>query len=182
EDMGTALEGLKEALVPTVAHGTWVDVALQTPASGAAQGQASALSAMAHDEAAASGAAAHGSPPTSGAAARAEAAAPGAGAHAAPPSSRAAAQRQARAASGTSERVLETAHVPAPLNEAAARTLDDGRPRRIDRHGAVVPLKAAETTIGALGLMGDYDDRDLEFFEILAGRVALMLDNVRLVT
>ncbi len=81
------------------------------------------------------------------------------------------------------ERILATASVVSePLNEATKLTLSDGKPRRIEHQGAVVPLKSAETTIGALGLQGDYDDRDLEFFEILAGRVALVLANVRLVT
>jgi PAS domain S-box-containing protein len=83
---------------------------------------------------------------------------------------------------GASERILETAPLSDPLNEAAAQTLKDGRPRRIPGHGAVVPLRAAEATIGALGLQGLYDDNDLAFFEILAGRVALVLSNVRLVS
>jgi PAS domain S-box-containing protein len=80
------------------------------------------------------------------------------------------------------ERILATGPVPAELDEASKRTLKDGKPRRLEHHGAIVPLKAAETTIGALGLQGDYDDDDLEFFGILAGRVALVLANVRLVT
>jgi PAS domain S-box-containing protein len=80
------------------------------------------------------------------------------------------------------ERILETADVPGTLNEASRKTLQDGTPRNVAHQGAVVPLKAAETTIGALGLQGDYDEHDLAFFEILAGRVALVLANVRLVT
>jgi PAS domain S-box-containing protein len=80
------------------------------------------------------------------------------------------------------ERILETASIGEPLNDATRHTLEDGEPRRFEHQGAVVPLKSADTTIGALGLQGDYDDRDLEFFEILAGRVALVLANVRLVS
>src|SRR5262249_26971720 len=86
------------------------------------------------------------------------------------------------ARSAAAERILQTAPISAPLTQASEQTLEDGRARAIENHGAVVPLKAAATTIGALGLVGDYDDRDLEFCETLAGRVALVLNNVRLVT
>jgi PAS domain S-box-containing protein len=54
------------------------------------------------------------------------------------------------------------------------------------RSSAIVPLRAADRVIGVLGLaVGEgrgYDARDLEFFEIIAGRVALVLANARLVT
>ncbi len=83
---------------------------------------------------------------------------------------------------GAPERILATATIGDALDEATRRTLEDGKPRNIEQRGAVVPLKSAESTIGALGLEGEYDDRDIEFFEILAGRVALVLANVRLVT
>jgi PAS domain S-box-containing protein len=80
------------------------------------------------------------------------------------------------------ERVLATGPVPADLDQAARATLRHGRSRLVD-HGATVPLKAADETIGVLGLAGRrYDADDLAFFEILAGRVALVLANARLVT
>ncbi len=78
-------------------------------------------------------------------------------------------------------RVFATGPVTAPLDEATRQTLEDGRSRRIPQLGAVVPLKAGDATIGALGLSGRYEDADLDFFAILAGRVALVLNNVLLV-
>jgi GAF domain-containing protein len=87
-----------------------------------------------------------------------------------------------RAGRAPGERILETAQVAEPLNQATAQHARGRHAAHDPEHGAVVPLKAAETTIGALGLQGDYDDQDLAFFEILAGRVALVLANARLVT
>jgi GAF domain-containing protein len=80
------------------------------------------------------------------------------------------------------KRMLATGPIAKPLDEAARETLQDGRSRLVPGYGAVVPLKSAGATIGALGLAGEHDERDLAFFEILAGRVALVLANVRLVT
>ncbi len=61
-------------------------------------------------------------------------------------------------------------------------------PKRLLDHGtkALVPLITADGTTGHLGLTTNpqrpYDEDDLEFFTIVAGRVALVLANARLVT
>ncbi len=51
---------------------------------------------------------------------------------------------------------------------------------------AIVPLRSADRTIGVLGSAAaggrTYDPNDVAFFEILAGRVALVLANAQLVT
>jgi PAS domain S-box-containing protein len=64
--------------------------------------------------------------------------------------------------------------------------VQSGRPRLLDRNArALVPLLSAGTPIGHLGLTtttGRYDEDDLDFFTIVAGRVALVLANARLVT
>lgn len=69
---------------------------------------------------------------------------------------------------------------------AAPAAPQSGPPRVFDHNTrALVPLISAGTTIGRLGLTttGDrYDADDLEFFTIVAGRVALVLANARLVT
>jgi PAS domain S-box-containing protein len=79
------------------------------------------------------------------------------------------------------ERVLATGAIAPELDDAARATLEQGRSRLVPGQGAVVPLIAADSTIGVLGLSGRYDRGDLAFFEILAGRVALVLANVHLV-
>jgi PAS domain S-box-containing protein len=80
------------------------------------------------------------------------------------------------------DRILQTGPVPPDLDAAAKAALQDGT-GRLASDGAVVPLRAAGATIGVLGLAGRrYDASDLAFFEILAGRVQLVLANARLVT
>jgi PAS domain S-box-containing protein len=67
---------------------------------------------------------------------------------------------------------------PEPKAIPEQRLLDGGAT-------AVIPLHTADDTFGTLGLTTTstpYDDDDLAFFEILSGRVALVLDNARLVT
>jgi PAS domain S-box-containing protein len=79
-------------------------------------------------------------------------------------------------------RLLATGPVADDLDKAARATLAQGQSRLVGETGAVVPLRAGGETIGVLGLAGRrYDARDLAFFEILAGRVALVLANARLV-
>src|SRR4051794_23836275 len=59
-------------------------------------------------------------------------------------------QREPAASSTAVTRILETAQIDELLTEASKRTLADGKARKLEHRGAVVPLKAAETTIGAL--------------------------------
>jgi PAS domain S-box-containing protein len=80
---------------------------------------------------------------------------------------------------GESRRLFEHgAQAPGTPQFGQARLLDKGT-------RALLPLINAEETTGHLGLVtttGTYDEDDLQFFTIVAGRVALVLANARLVT
>jgi PAS domain S-box-containing protein len=81
---------------------------------------------------------------------------------------------------------IELPQLPAPkgsaLADPARRTLERGEPQLVADSGATIPLKSSDTTFGVLALeKPGYSAHDVAFFEILAGRVALVLANVRLV-
>ncbi len=79
------------------------------------------------------------------------------------------------------ERVLATGPIADDLEKAGRATLQQGTSRLVGETGAVVALRSPDAAFGVLGLAGRrYDAADLAFFEILAGRVALVLANVRL--
>ena len=79
-------------------------------------------------------------------------------------------------------RLLATQTLDHTLEHASAATLDQGQATTDPAaRSAAIPLKSGSQTFGVLGLQGrDYDASDLAFFEVLAGRVALVLSNVRL--
>jgi PAS domain-containing protein len=80
------------------------------------------------------------------------------------------------------ERVLETGPIAPDLEKASSATQAQGQSRLVSGNAATIPLKTTDDASGVLGLARSrpYDHNDLAFFEILAGRVALVLANVRL--
>ena len=80
---------------------------------------------------------------------------------------------------GESRRLFEHGVDPPGVPQSGQGRLLDEQTR------ALVPLISADAITGHLGLTtttGTYDDDDLHFFTILAGRVALVLANARLVS
>jgi PAS domain S-box-containing protein len=77
---------------------------------------------------------------------------------------------------GRPQRLFEHGGDPPPPRNAMRPTLEhDGR-------HALVPLQDGSGVLGLATTTGRYGGRDLAFLEILAGRVALVLANARLVT